>query len=255
MSRKKVLAANWKMNLSRHDVAAYMETFLSYLSPDREKILRDVQVIFALPSSFWADFTPNPRLFLSAQNVHWEARGAYTGELSIPMLKEWQISHSLVGHSERRQYFAESDESVLKKITACVSHKITPILCVGETRAERESRQTLSVIKRQLQIALSSCKETPQNFLIAYEPVWAIGTGISATVSEAQEVHHMIRGFLKEVWGSDAAQQVPLLYGGSATPANISSLIAEPDIDGALVGSASLQPEAFASMAQILASH
>ena len=184
---------------------------------------------------------------IAAQNVHAAASGAYTGEVSIPMLKEAGIGITLVGHSERRQYYHETDQSALKKIQACLTAGLRPILCIGETLREREQNRTAEVIARQLRgltESIADCKD----LILAYEPVWAIGTGLAATADQAQQVHQQIRTILKNRYGEGGSRQVRILYGGSMKPSNISELIEKPDIDGGLVGGSSLNASEFAQM-------
>jgi len=184
---------------------------------------------------------------LAAQNLHWEPQGAFTGEVSGPMLKELGCSYVIIGHSERRQYFGETDEQIAKKVSAAQQHGLTPIVCVGETLEERENGSTLAIITRQVRGALhDQDKAAIASLVIAYEPVWAIGTGRTATPTQAQEVHAAIRALLVDIAGQEAAAAVRLLYGGSVKPDNIDGLMAQTDIDGVLVGGASLQADAFA---------
>ena len=183
---------------------------------------------------------------LAAQNLYWEDKGAFTGEVSAEMLLDVGCDYVIVGHSERRQLFAESDEWVNRKIGAALSAGLIPIFCVGETLAEREMGETFSVIERQLTIGLKDVSITdPDDLVIAYEPVWAIGTGKTATPGQAQEVHSYIREVLKKIF-DEAAYDIRILYGGSVKPDNIDELMTEPDIDGALVGGASLKADSFA---------
>ena len=184
-----------------------------------------------------------------AQNMFWEVQGAYTGEISPLMLKELGVEYCLIGHSERRQYFGETDATVNKKVHAALQQGLKPVLCVGETLAEREEAVTKEVCGRQLEKGLAGL--TPDqisSLVIAYEPVWAIGTGKTASSADAQEVIAFIRGVLKDSYGQEKAHQVRILYGGSVKPENIRELMSQPDIDGALVGGASLKPESFAAI-------
>jgi triosephosphate isomerase len=186
---------------------------------------------------------------LGAQNMHWEERGAFTGEISPLMLRDAGCRFVILGHSERRQYFGEDDASVHRKVRAALAHELTPIVCVGETLSEREAGQTLDVVGRQVRGALLGLQaDAIRHVVVAYEPVWAIGTGRVATPQQAQEVHCWIRNLLAETFGS-VAEEVRILYGGSVKPENIDELMAEADIDGALVGGASLQAESFVRIA------
>jgi triosephosphate isomerase len=185
-------------------------------------------------------------LILAAQNVHWEAKGAFTGEISIPMLEDAGCGMVIIGHSERRQYFGETDQTVNRRLRAAVGSRLQPIVCIGETLAQREAGNYHAVIAQQLAGGLDGL--TPQTLLriiLAYEPVWAIGTGRTASPEIAQEVHGAIRNWLSQKFGDEAAQQVRILYGGSVKPDNISDLMRQPDIDGALVGGACLEADSF----------
>jgi len=190
---------------------------------------------------------------VSAQNLYWEKEGAYTGEISAPMLVDLGCRYCIIGHSERRQYFGETNQTVNRKIRAALATDLTPIVCLGEILAERESNQTLLVIQTQFQEGFADL--TPQDFsriVIAYEPVWAIGTGLTATPEMAAEVHQLIRRFSRERFGPDIAGQLRILYGGSVKPENIRGLMEKEDIDGALVGGASLKPDSFAAIVNYL---
>ncbi len=182
-------------------------------------------------------------VFLGAQDIFWETEGAFTGEVSGPMLKAAGCSHVIVGHSERRQFFGETDESVNKKTRAAIREGLIPVVCVGETKAEREGGLTLKVLDRQVRRGLEGL--SLETVVVAYEPVWAIGTGLTATADQAQESHAFIRSVLGEAAGKNVAEGLRILYGGSVKPGNAASLMAMPDIDGALVGGASLSAESF----------
>lgn len=188
-------------------------------------------------------------LNIGAQNMSEFSKGAYTGEISSVMLKEGEISFVILGHSERRAHFHEDDNMIHRKVKWALQEDLLPILCIGESQEERDKEMTEKVLTRQLGEALKdfSTKEL-ENLVIAYEPVWAIGTGKTATPDIAQETHHLIRTFVKEKWGDEIAERIPLLYGGSVKPENTAALMVEPDIDGALVGGASLEVEAFAKI-------
>lgn len=191
---------------------------------------------------------------LAGQNLHWESHGPFTGEVSGPMLRDLGCRYVIVGHSERRTLFGERDDEVQKKLRAALTFELHPILCVGESLAERESGQTESVVITQLKRALADRSETEVlRIAIAYEPIWAIGTGLAATVEHATAVHRSIRDFIATGWNKEAALKMRVLYGGSVTPQNIDSLLATDDVDGALVGGACLDPDSFARIA--LAGH
>jgi triosephosphate isomerase len=190
---------------------------------------------------------------LSAQDCFWEKEGAYTGQVSPLMLKDAGCSHVIIGHSERRQYFGETDETVNRKVRASLDAGLIPIMCIGETLQEREEDRTFPVIERQLRDGM---KDLPVNasdgFIIAYEPVWAIGTGKTATPEQAEEVHAFIRGMLEKAYSRTVAEGIRILYGGSVKSENIDALMAKPDIDGALVGGASLKADAFLRICQFI---
>lgn len=183
---------------------------------------------------------------LCGQDVFWEKNGAYTGEVSPEMLKDVGCKYVIIGHSERRQYFNETDESVNKKVLASLKEGLQPILCVGETLEQRENNKTLSIVRKQVEEGLNNISRgLMKDVTIAYEPVWAIGTGKTATSEQAEEVHNSIRELLYEMFNLEAVKETRIIYGGSVKPDNIDSLMAQPNIDGALVGGASLKPEAF----------
>ena len=194
----------------------------------------------------------NSRLGLGAQNLHWEKSGAFTGEISAPMLSGW-CSHVIIGHSERRQFFGETDQSVNKKVKAALAHNLTPILCVGELLAEYEANKTNEVVTRQMKGAYDGLsKDDALKTIIAYEPVWAIGTGKAATGAGANSVIGIsIRGVLSDLYGASVADSIRVQYGGSVTPANIKEFMTQPDIDGALVGGASLKALDFQTIVEV----
>ncbi|MBM0743326.1 triose-phosphate isomerase [Phormidium sp. CLA17] len=234
--RKKVIAGNWKMYKTQMEASEFLQGFLPHLEdtpPDRDIILCVPYTdLFAMSQNLHGS-----SIRLGAQNVHWETVGAYTGEISAPMLTEMGVRYVIVGHSERRQYFGETDETVNMRIKAAQSARLTPILCVGETKQQRDMRETESIICEQLEGGLTDIDQT--NLIIAYEPIWAIGTGDTCAAKEANQVIGMIRSQLKNA-------DVPIQYGGSVKPDNVDEIMAQPEIDGALVGGASLQPNSFA---------
>jgi len=252
-SRGVYIAGNWKMNHGPAEAERFLKCFQSYsLVPGLEACVIPPAVSISAAVTA-AKSTP---LTVAAQNAHWEKQGAFTGELSGPLLKEVGVETSLVGHSERRQYFGETDESARRRTESLLDQGFRVILCVGETRAERESGKTTEVLLRQLGAVFKAPGEgaathlgAPTNpLIIAYEPVWAIGTGLTATPAQAEEAHQIIRKFLWERFGMEASGRTRVLYGGSVTPENIASLLACPNIDGALVGGASLKPESFQAL-------
>lgn len=245
--RVKLLAGNWKMNKKGADLSPYFAELESSCQLSR------VEVLIAAPFTLLAparQLAEAKGIRIAAQNVHWEASGAYTGEISVAMLKDLGISATLIGHSERRQYFSETDETVAKKVRAAFEGGLLPILCVGETLRERETGSTESTIRRQVLSALEGLS-SPGAMVIAYEPVWAIGTGRNATADQAQSVHSFIRSIISDRFDSKTAQATRILYGGSANPSNIKDFFAKPDVDGALVGGASLKASDFAAMIRL----
>jgi triosephosphate isomerase len=191
---------------------------------------------------------PTP-IALGAQNLHWAVEGAFTGEISPGMLKAAGCTYAIIGHSERRQYFGETDEGVNRKAEAALKTGLKPVICIGETESEREAAATFSVLDKQVRLGLEGIPlRRPEDVVLAYEPVWAIGTGKSASKDQAQEAHAFIRAQLAKTFGSDMAAGIRILYGGSVKPDNAADLMAMPDIDGALVGGASLKPEIFAEI-------
>lgn len=247
-ARRVMIAGNWKMH---HDVPASVR--LASMIAVAADGVHDVDV--AIAPTFTALFSVYNALIgtsvmLAAQDVHWLEQGAVTGEVSAPMLKSVGCSYCIVGHSERRQFFGETDEMVFKKIVALKSHGITPIACLGETLEEREAGQTFEVVARQLDGLLGDLGPADiATLILAYEPVWAIGTGKTASPADAQQVHAFLRDRLRARAG-DAAERIRILYGGSVKPENAAGLLAQPDIDGALVGGASLDAGHFARIIQ-----
>jgi triosephosphate isomerase (TIM) len=239
--REWIVAGNWKM----HNTIAESTTLTKAIKEGSADI-RGGSIILAPPfTSLYAvsDAMKGSSLFLAAQNMHYEDKGAFTGEVSAPMLKDIGCSYVIIGHSERRKYFQEQNADVNLKVKKALSSGMIPIMCVGETDEEREKGITQEVVGRQVDHGLKGVGKI-DNIVIAYEPVWAIGTGKVATPAQAQEVHSFIRGILKETYGA-AAQGIHILYGGSVTQDNIGDLIAMTDIDGALVGGASLKVDGF----------
>lgn len=196
-----------------------------------------------------AEVIAESNIKLGAQNCYWQDEGAFTGEVSPMMLKEAGAKFVIIGHSERRQYFGETNETVNKKLKALLKHGLTPIVCIGETLTQREANKTFDILKDHVQNGLAGLtKEEALKLVIAYEPVWAIGTGKTATSAQAQEVHKYVRGLLKEMFDSEIAESIRIQYGGSVKPENITELMTQPDVDGALVGGASLTVESFSAI-------
>ncbi|HYR91707.1 MAG TPA: triose-phosphate isomerase [Terriglobia bacterium] len=245
--RRPIIAGNWKMFKTRHETSAFFTAFIP--------LIRDVEhceIVVAPPFtalSAAVDQTEGTRVAISAQNVHWEAEGAFTGEVSVRMLKDAGCTFTIVGHSERRQYFGETDESVEKKTQAVVRGGLKAIVCVGETLSERDAGQARDVVRRQVRSGPGRLTERDlSHIIVAYEPVWAIGTGRTATPEIAAEMHAEIRKTFAEIYNAAAADALRILYGGSVKPDNISALMKKEDIDGALVGGASLDPASFAAI-------
>lgn len=241
-----LMAGNWKMNLTLLEAASLVKSI-------REGIqdLDGVEVLVAPPFTALATvkgIIGDAEIRLAAQNMHWEQSGAYTGEISPLMLLEAGCSHVILGHSERRVHFQETDGMIDMKASAAVQLGLTPIICIGETLQEREADQTFEVVKKQLEGSLATFradKALPSSIILAYEPVWAIGTGRTATPDQAQEVHHFVREWIAESFNRETAHLVRILYGGSVKPENVKDLMSMKDIDGALVGGASLKAESF----------
>jgi len=214
----------------------------------------DIDVMIAPPFTALApvsDVVRGSCVSLGAQNLFWETQGAFTGEISSAMLVSAGCKYVIIGHSERRQYFNETDETVNKRIQAAVNNDLIPVMCVGESEKERESKDTFSVLDKQVKRGLEGFSpDDLERLVIAYEPVWAIGTGKTATSDQAQEVHHFLRSVLEKSFGNMLAKSIRILYGGSVKPNNIAELMAMSDVDGALVGGASLDPETFSKIVQ-----
>jgi triosephosphate isomerase (TIM) len=244
--RKPFIAGNWKMNLDVEESVALVKAIAADLQG-----LEGVDVLVAPPfTNLHAvrEAIGKAPIFLGAQNMHWELSGAYTGEVSGKMLLEAGCSHVILGHSERRTLFHETDEVINLKAKTADESGLIPILCVGETLEEREAEKTFGVVTKQLDDSMQSFREQkrlPENLVLAYEPVWAIGTGKTASPEQAQEVHRFIRDRLERNFGSEAASRTRILYGGSVKPENVAALMSKPDIDGALVGGASLKAGSF----------
>ncbi len=242
--RVPVFAANWKMFKTTHEAVAYVREFGALA----HSVTR-AELIVAPPFTSLAAAAETARstaIAIAAQDVYFEREGAFTGEISATMIADTGATHVIVGHSERRRLFGDTDEWVNRKARAAVAAGLTPIVCIGETLAERERGETLAVLDRQIRAALDGLTADQIGaLLIAYEPVWAIGTGKNATPTEADEAHRHIRGRLRQWFGGTAADACRILYGGSVKPENIRDLIGLPDVDGALVGGASLDPRTF----------
>jgi len=245
--RKKVMAANWKMNKTPDETRDYFREFLPMVAGhDRDEIVvcpPYTDVATAIEAARGSNVA------IGVQNVHWKADGAYTGEISAPMLLSLGVTHVIVGHSERRQYFGETDDTVNLRLKAALESGLVPICCVGEVLEEREAGLTDDVLRRQCVRAFHAISaKKAAKMIVAYEPVWAIGTGKTATPELAAAAHAVIRREATEVFGEEFAAQLRILYGGSVKPDNVTSLMAQEEIDGALVGGASLDPKSFAAL-------
>ncbi len=237
------MAGNWKMNLLKDEAVSLARSVVEAAGGSGVEV--GVAPVFTCIPAV-AEVLAGSEVRLIAQNIHWEDSGAFTGEISAPMIKDAGCTHVIIGHSERRQFFGETDETVNKKLKSAFSHGLIPIACIGETLGEREAEKTFAVIERQTRGAMAGVGEADaRKIVIAYEPVWAIGTGKTATPDQAQEVHAYIRKLLAELYGADVAEGIRLQYGGSVKPANVKELMSMPDVDGALVGGAALTAENF----------
>jgi triosephosphate isomerase len=249
MIRKKLIAGNWKMNRTSADAAALVSDIVTALGRSNGVDVVVCPPFTSLESVGKAIEGSNVRL--GAQNMHPERSGAYTGEVSAEMLRSLFTSFVILGHSERRTYFGDTDAFVNQKVLAALKSELKPILCVGETLAERESGATLRVVQTQLEAGLEGVnKDQATSVVIAYEPVWAIGTGKVATTEQAQEVHAFIRDLLAKIFNPTVAGKIRILYGGSMKPANAAELLAQPDIDGGLIGGAALEARSFVQLVE-----
>ncbi len=249
--RTRYIIGNWKMNKTATEAGAFVRRLMQELPASD-----GIQVGFAPPFTALhaarEALGSTSTLLLGAQDLYWEEKGAFTGEVSGTMLKDLGCRFVLVGHSERRQYFGEQDSWTNKKVLAALRNGLQPVLCVGETLQDRESDQIDLVIQRQLRAGLAGIEaQSLETMVIAYEPVWAIGTGRAASPEQAVPVHRLIRGTMNELSGSEAGQRVRILYGGSVTPHNLADFLASEEIDGALVGGACLDPVSFATLAKV----
>jgi triosephosphate isomerase len=241
MARKKIIAGNWKMNKTPSEAVALVNELKPLVNNP------DVDVVFCVPA---IDIIPameaakGSNIHIGAENVYFEEKGAFTGEISPDMLKDAGVKYVIIGHSERRQYFAETDQTVNKKLLKLFEHGFTPIVCCGETLEQRDAGITMDFIRMQIKIAFSGvAAEQAKKAVIAYEPIWAIGTGKTATTAQAEEVCKGIREVIAELYDTDTAEKIRIQYGGSMNAGNCKELLSEPDIDGGLVGGASLKPD------------
>ena len=241
MARKKIIAANWKMNMTPSEAVALVNELKPLV------VNEDVDVVFCVPA---IDIIPamdaakGSNICIGAENMYYEEKGAYTGEISPGMLVDAGVKYVIIGHSERREYFAETDETVNKKVLKAFEHGITPIVCCGETLTQREQGITIDWIRQQIKIAfLNVTADQAKTAVIAYEPIWAIGTGKVATTEQAEEVCAAIRTCIGEIYDEATAEAIRIQYGGSVSASSAPELFAQPDIDGGLVGGASLKPD------------
>jgi triosephosphate isomerase len=245
--RTPFIAGNWKMFKTVHEAVVFVKELRGLV-----KDVTDVDIVVAPPFTALhavAEAARNSNVAVAAQSLHWEREGAFTGEVSAAMIKEAGAEYVIIGHSERRRLFGETDVIVNRKVTAAIGAGVIPIMCVGETLEERERNETLAVLDRQIKDGLDGITgDQVAALVVAYEPVWAIGTGRNATAAQAGEAHAHIRTRLRQWFGAEAAEQCRVIYGGSVKPDNISQLIAEPDVDGALVGGASLDLKSFSDI-------
>ena len=251
--RKKIIAANWKMNMTVGEANTFLDHFLLELGDERR-----VDVVIVPPFTALAAVSERlkqvPVLKVGAQNMHWEKNGAFTGEISAGMIRELFARFVVLGHSERRTLFGETDDLVNRKTKAALAATLTPIVCIGETLAERDGGRVEEILKTQLHGSLAGLTgEELADLVIAYEPVWAIGTGRTASPQQAQDAHAFIRNTLAALSDAATSEKVRIQYGGSVKPANTAELMAQPDIDGALVGGASLDARGFAEIVKLSA--
>lgn len=247
IKRRPIIAGNWKMNMTATQARELASKLIPLVSGAKDRDIVLAPTFTSLQAV--SETIKGTNISLSAQNLHWEDKGAFTGEISAEMLLDLGCKYVIIGHSERRQYFGETDETVNKKVKQALAKGLLPILCVGETLAERDAGKLNEIISRQVTGGLKDITAGDmQKVVVAYEPVWAIGTGKTATPEQANEVHALIRDKVKALYSAEIAEGLRIQYGGSVTPDNVSTLMAKPDIDGALVGGASLKPESFAAL-------
>ena len=241
MARKKIIAGNWKMNMTPSEAVELVNTLKPLVGNDEVDVVFCVPAIDIIPAMEAAKGT---NIQIGAENMYFEEKGAFTGEVSPAMLVDAGVKYVIIGHSERREYFAETDETVNKKVLKAFEHKITPIICCGETLTQREQGVTIDFVRQQIKIAfLNVSAEQAASAVIAYEPIWAIGTGKVATTEQAEEVCRAIRECIAEIYDEATAAAIRIQYGGSVSASNAAELFAQADIDGGLVGGASLKPD------------
>ena len=249
--RRPIIAGNWKMFKTIAETREFISAFLPLVSSVAHCDIVIAPPFTALTAA--SNAVSGTRVAVSAQDVYWENEGAFTGEVSIQMLVDAGCTHTIIGHSERRQFFGETDDTVNRKTRSALAGRLQPIVCVGETLAERDAGKAAEVVRRQVRQGMAQLTDSDLSpIIVAYEPVWAIGTGRTATPETAAEMHGEIRRTIGEIWGSKAASEIRILYGGSVKPNNIQELMRREDIDGALVGGASLDPASFAAIVKYL---
>lgn len=244
--RKPIIAGNWKMNKTISEAEQLIDEIKN------EKLNESVEAVLCVPYLSLAkakEMTRDTNINIGAQNMHWEESGAFTGEVSPTMLKEVQVDYVIIGHSERRQYFNETDETVNKKVLSAINHGLAPIICVGETLEQREENIHITLVAEQIKAAFSNVSnEDATKTVVAYEPIWAIGTGKTASSEQAEEMCALIRSTIKALYGKETAESIRIQYGGSVKPGNVSELMSMENIDGALVGGASLKSSDFVKL-------
>ena len=244
MARKKIIAGNWKMNMTPSQAVELINTLKPLVANDEVDVLLCVPAIDIIPAM---EAAKGSNIMIGAENMYFEEKGAFTGEISPAMLDDAGVKYVIIGHSERREYFAETDETVNKKVLKAFEHGITPIICCGETLTQREQGVTIDFIRQQIKIAFQNVTaEQAKTAVIAYEPIWAIGTGKTATDDQAEEVCGGIRELLENLYDTETAKAITIQYGGSMNPKNCAGLLAKPNIDGGLIGGASLKSADFA---------
>lgn len=241
MARKKIIAGNWKMNMTPSEAVELINTLKPLVATEKADVVFCVPAIDIIPAM---EAAKGSNIQIGAENMYFEEKGAYTGEISPAMLTDVGVKYVIIGHSERREYFAETDETVNKKVLKAFEHGITPIVCCGETLIQREQGVTIDFIRQQIKIAfLNVTADQAKTAVIAYEPIWAIGTGKTATSDQAQEVCSAIRACIGEIYDEATAEAIRIQYGGSVNASTAAELFAKPDIDGGLVGGAALKPD------------
>lgn len=241
MARKKIIAGNWKMNMTPSQAVELVNTLKPLVATEEADVVFCVPAIDIIPAM---EAAKGSNIAIGAENMYFEEKGAYTGEISPAMLTDVGVKYVIIGHSERREYFAETNETVNKKVLKAFEHGITPIMCCGETLAQREQGVTMDFIRQQVKVGLQNVTaDQAKTMVIAYEPIWAIGTGKTATTEQAQEVCKAIRECIAEIYDEATAEEIRIQYGGSVNATTAPELFAQPDIDGGLVGGAALKPD------------